>query len=118
MRSQPALLAAAAGSEPAHAMATITRIIEQKRRPNRRNIFLDGTFAFGCNVNIVAKFRLREGVVLSPEQVQQIQLGEVKQECFDEAMKWLKSRLHSRAELHRKLMRREYGEAVVSAVLD
>jgi regulatory protein len=99
-------------------MATITRIIEQKRRPNRRNIFLDGTFAFGCNVNVVAKFRLREGVVLSPEQVQQIQLGEVKQECFDKAMKLLRSRLHSRAELHRNLMRREYGEAVVNAVLD
>jgi regulatory protein len=97
---------------------TITKIIEQKRRPNRRNVFLDGTFAFGCNVNVVAKFRLREGMVLSQDQVQQIQLGEVKQECFDKAMESLGSRLHSRAELHRKLMRREYGEAVVTAVLD
>jgi regulatory protein len=99
-------------------MPTITRIAEQKRRPNRRNVFLDGVFAFGCNVNVVAKFRLHEGMVLSPDQVQQIQLGEVKQECFDKAMESLGSRLHSRAELRRKLLRREYGEAVVNAVLD
>src|SRR3954451_12714347 len=99
-------------------MAVVTQISEQKRRPNRRNVYLDGAFAFGCNVNVVAKFRLREGMSLSDEQVRQIQLGEVKQECFDRAMEALESRMHSRAELSRKLMRREYGEAVVSAVLD
>ena len=99
-------------------MPVVTRISEQKRRPNRRNVYLDGAFAFGCNVNVVAKFRLREGMTLSEEQVRQIQLGEVKQECFDRAMEALESRMHSRAELFRKLMRREYGEAVVNAVLD
>lgn len=99
-------------------MPVVTQISEQKRRPNRRNVFLDGAFAFGCNLNVVAKFRLREGMSLSEEQVRQIQLGEVKQECFDRAMEALSSRLHSRAELRRKLARREYGDAVVDAVLD
>lgn len=99
-------------------MPVVTRISEQKRRANRRNVYLDGAFAFGCNVNVVAKFRLREGMSLSDEQVRQIQLGEVKQECFDRAMEALESRMHSRAELYRKLMRREYGEAVVNAALD
>lgn len=99
-------------------MPTITRITEQKRRPNRRNIFLDGAFAFGVNVNVVARFRLVEGMVLSAEQVRQIEVGEVKQECFDQAMKFLERRLHSRAELFKKLMRREYGEKIVNEVLD
>ena len=69
-------------------------------------------------MNVVAKFRLREGMSLSDEQVGQIQLGEVKQECFDKAMEYLGSRLHGRAELRKKLARREYGDAVVDAVLD
>ena len=99
-------------------MPTVTRISEQKRRPNRRNVHLDGTFAFGCNVNVVAKFRLREGMNLSEEQVKQIQHGEVRQECFDTALEAIGSRLHSRSELHRKLTRQEYGEAVINAVLD
>jgi len=87
-------------------MPTITRVSEQKRRPNRRNVYLDGAFAFGCSLNVVAKFRLREGMTLSDDQIRQIQLGEVKQECFDRATESLSSRLHSRSELRRKLLRR------------
>lgn len=98
-------------------MPVVTKITEQNRRPDRRSIHLDGAFAFGCNLNVVAKFKLREGMALSEEQVRLIELGEVKQECFDWAIKHLTSRLHSRAELRKKLMRREYGEAVVDAVL-
>ena len=99
-------------------MPLVTKISEQRRRANRRNVHLDGAFAFGCNLNVIARFRLREGMSLTDEQVRQIQLGEVKQECFDRAMEYLQGRLHSRAELSKKLMRREYGEAVVNAVLD
>ena len=99
-------------------MPLVTKIVEQKRRANRRSVYLDGAFAFGCNVNVVARFRLREGLTLSPEQVEQIRQGEVRQECFDHATKLLGTRLHSRAELRRKLIRAEYGEPVVDAVID
>src|SRR3954470_14255951 len=81
------------------AMPTITKIIEQKKRPNRRNIYLDGAFAFGLNDNVVARFRLREGMTLTDEQVRDIAAGEVRQECFDYAMKCLQARLHSTSEL-------------------
>jgi regulatory protein len=99
-------------------MPTITKILPQKKRPNRRNIYLDGVFAFGLNDNVVARFRLREGLVLSDEQVAQIAQGEVRQECFDDAMKYLSSRMHSRSELRRKLLRREFGEAVIEGVFE
>ena len=98
-------------------MPTITKIVEQKKRANRRNIYLDGAFAFGLNDNVVARFRLREGMVISAEMVAEIAAGEVRQECFDYAMKYLQMRLHSTAELRRKLVRREYGEAVVDGVI-
>jgi regulatory protein len=96
----------------------ITKILEQKRRPNRRNIYLDGRFAFGCNLNVVARFRLRVAMNLTEQQVREIQQGEVRQEALDHALRLLQSRLHSRAELHRKLMRREYGEQIINGVLD
>ncbi|MBC8106122.1 MAG: RecX family transcriptional regulator [Anaerolineae bacterium] len=99
-------------------MPVITQISEQKRRENRRNIFLDGVFAFGCNINVVARFKLREGMKLSDEQVRAIQLGAVKQECFDKAMRYLQTRLHSRSELQKKLKRQEWGDAVIDAVLE
>lgn len=99
-------------------MPVITKIAEQKRRANRRNIHLDGRFAFGCNINVVAKFQLKEGMTLTPQQVERIQQGEVRQECFDKAMEFLQTRLHGRAELSRKLMRGEYGEDVINGVLE
>lgn len=99
-------------------MPTITKISEQKRRENRRNVYLDGRFAFGCNLNVVAKFKLREGMNLTPEQVRAIEEGEVRQECFDKALEYLGLRLHSRAELAKKLTRREYGQTIISGVLD
>ena len=98
-------------------MPIVTKILEQKRRANRRNIYLDGRFAFGLNDNVVARFRLREGMNLTEVQIEQIEQGEVRQECFDDAMKYLKSRLHSRAELRRKLVRREHPEEMIDEVL-
>jgi regulatory protein len=98
-------------------MPKVTKISEQRRRGNRRNIYLDGAFAFGCNVNVVARFRLREGLDLTDEKVQEIQLGEVKQECFDSAIKLLESRLHGTTEIRRKLSRKEWGNEVIEAVI-
>jgi regulatory protein len=99
-------------------MPLVTKIVEPKRRPNRRNIFLDGKLAFSCNVNVVARFRLREGLSLTDEQVQEVLGGQVRQECFDKAMQLLQRRPHSRAELFKKLTRQEYSQALVNGVLD
>src|SRR3990167_7059130 len=99
-------------------MPTITNIVEQKRRANRRSVFLDGKFAFGCNINVVARFRLRVGMELSAEQVEAIRRGGGRQECMDKALELLGRRLHSRAELAKKLGRQEYGQEIVNEVLD
>lgn len=99
-------------------MPTITQISEQRRKANRRNVYLDGAFAFACNVNVVAKFRLTEGLVLSSEQVDAIKQGEVRQECYDHAMRFLQRRMHSRSELKAKLGRQEYDAATIESVLD
>ena len=99
-------------------MSIITKIQPQKRSANRRSVFLDGSFAFGCNLNVIARFRLREGLSLTADEIEQIQRGEVRQECFDAAMRYLESRLHSRRELKTKLMRKEIGEPIIEGVLD
>jgi regulatory protein len=97
---------------------TVTRIVEQKKRANRRSIFLDGTFAFGVNLNVVAKFGLHEGQQLSVEDVEAIQKGSVRQECFDHAMRFIEKRMQSRRELEQKLTRQEYGPAIIQSVIE
>lgn len=99
-------------------MPLITKILEQKRRANRRSVLLDGKFAFGCNINVIAKFKLKEGMSLSAEQVEGILQGAVRQECFDAAMRFLQRRMHSRDELRRKLTRQEYTGETVDLVIE
>src|ERR1051325_2660192 len=99
-------------------MAVITEIVEPKGKPNRRRVYLDGKFAFSVKLNVVAKFRLREGMELSPQQIEAIEQGEIRQECLDRAMKYLSGRLHSREELRKKLVRQEYSAAMIDEVLE
>jgi regulatory protein len=99
-------------------MAVITQIVGPKGRPNRRRIYLDGRFAFSVKLNVVAKFRLREGMELSSAQLAAIEQGEIRQECLDRAMKYLSGRLHSREELRKKLIRQEYSQQLIDEVLD
>jgi SOS response regulatory protein OraA/RecX len=99
-------------------MPLITQILEAKGKGQRRRIYLDGKFAFTIKLNVVARFRLREGMDLSSAQIQQIETGEVRQECLDRAMKYLSGRLHSAAELKRKLLRQEYSPAMIDEILE
>lgn len=80
-------------------------------------MYLDGRFAFGCHLNVVARFGLREGLSLSAEQIAEILRGEVRQGCFDAAIRLLQTRLHARSELRTKLMRQDFGAEVVTEVL-
>ncbi len=99
-------------------MPTITQITEQKRRKNRRSVYLDGKFAFGCNLNVVAKFRLQEGMTISADELVTIEQGELRQECFDRAIRFLERRLHSRSELNTKLKKYDYPTDLITVVLD
>ena len=99
-------------------MPKITAITEQRRRKNRRSVYVDGEFTFGLNVNVVARFRLREGMEVSEDLLQEIEVGEVRQEAFDHAMRLLGMRMQSERELRQKLGRKEYGDRVIDAVIE
>lgn len=98
-------------------MPSITRISPSKRGANWRRVYLDGAYAFTLNENVVARFLLREGMTLSAEQIDSIRKGEIRQECFDLALRHVQMRLHSRSELEKKLVRREYPPDIIDEVL-
>ena len=99
-------------------MPKITAISEQRRRKNRRSVHIDGEFAFGCNLNVVARFRLREGMTISESLRKEIEEGEVQQEAFDHATRLLGMRMQSERELRTKLGRKDYGAGAIDAVIE
>jgi regulatory protein len=99
-------------------MPTVTRIEPQRRRENRRNVYIDGEFAFGLNLNVVARFRLREGMTIDDSLRQEIETGEVRQEAFDHAIRLIGQRMQGERELRQKLGRKEYGPGIIDAVVE
>lgn len=45
----------------------VTAIVAQKNNPSRCSIYLNDEFAFGCTMDIVLKYRLAKGQILSNE---------------------------------------------------
>jgi regulatory protein len=99
-------------------MPVITKIAEPPRRPSRRRIYLDGKFALTVNLNVIAKFRLREGKTISDADLRAIEQGHVRQTCLDHALRYLSHRLHSRQQLRQKLLRKSFMPAMIEDVLD
>lgn len=66
-------------------MPNVTHISEQQRRPSRRNVHLDGSFAFGCNVNDVAVRALDDGRLakLDPAVARRRLVGMLQRRGFD-----------------------------------
>jgi hypothetical protein len=53
-------------------MPTITKICATKRAPNRHSVYLEGKFAFACNQNVIARYRLRQGIEISDAKIREI----------------------------------------------
>ncbi len=96
----------------------ITSIEAQKKRRNRLSIFLDGEFAFGLHVAIVARFNLKTGDVLANERISDILHSEDFRKVKENAFRYLGRRAHSEQELRIKLKQKDYNESSVSEVIN
>jgi len=96
---------------------TITQIVVQKKRKNRCSIFLDGEFGFGLHQDVVLKFALKKGDVLTDEKIEKIIFAEEKKKAFDRAVKILSHRDRSEHEMRSRLLDAGYEEKIVELVM-
>ena len=92
---------------------TITRIVRQKKDPDRASIFLDEAFAFGLAVDLVIDAGLRKGMPLSAGRQRELL---VRQEAFAAkaaALRYVTHRARTAEEVRRALTQKGYAEAMV-----
>ncbi len=53
-------------------MPKITSVEPQKKNPRRFNVFLDGTFAFGADEDLIVDKRLIVGKIINPEDLEKL----------------------------------------------
>ncbi len=96
----------------------ITKIVVQKKRKNRCSIFLDEEFGFGLHQDIVLKYKLKKGDVLTTDQIEDILISEEKNKAKERAIKFLSYRDRSEKEMVTKLHQIGYDESIIDFVIN
>jgi regulatory protein len=100
-------------------MKTITAIKTQNRRrgSERAGIYLDGSFAFSMERDMVVKRGLWLEQTLSDSEVKELALVEVSGRCYNAATRLLSYRPRSEAELRTRLSQRFDREIIEGVIL-
>jgi regulatory protein len=96
--------------------ATITSIKQQKRNPQRVNIYLDGNYAFPLS-KIVAAW-LKVGQKLRQEEILKLQFKEEIEVAFQKAVNFISYRPRSQSEVERNLKKNEVAEALFPEIIE
>jgi regulatory protein len=93
----------------------ITALSVQKRNPKRVNVHLDGEYAFGLS-RITAAW-LEVGQVLSESKIGELQAADKLEAAYQTALNFLSFRLRSENEVRSNLLKHNFSEEVILAVL-
>jgi len=96
----------------------ITKLSRQKRKENRFSLYVDGSFTAGLSAETVARFKLREGKEINPEQLENAIFEEEKQYARNYAFRLLSYRNRSQKEILERLKRRGYPETVINSIVE
>lgn len=94
---------------------TITALKQQKRDPQRVNVYLDGEFAFGL-AKILAAW-LQVGETLGERKIGELQNDDALEKAYQRALNFLGYRPRSTAEVERNLRKHKVAEGAIEAVL-
>jgi regulatory protein len=97
-------------------MRKITALKQQKRNPDRVNVYLDGEFAFGLS-KIVAAW-LKVGAELSDEKIVDLQAKDEVEVALVKAYNFLSYRARTDKELRDRLAKYGFEEPVANEVMD
>lgn len=95
----------------------ITKIENQKRRPGRKNIFVDGEFLAGVSAETLVRLALRAGDEIGPEQIRALQQTEELLGARNRALRFLATRPRTTREVRDKLREREFGDLEIDRVI-
>ncbi len=91
----------------------VTALKFQKGNKERVNVYLDGTYAFGLSA-VIAATRLRRGQVLSDVEIAELQTQDERDRAYDQAIRFLRYRPRSRAEMEQYLRGKHFSEDAVN----
>lgn len=95
----------------------VTAITEQKKDTGKRNIFIDGEYAFALPMQDIVYFKIKEGQEIAEGTVAFIRKNLVYIKAQDVALRMLGYKMRTIAEIRRKLEEKEFSEDIIEEVL-
>ena len=95
----------------------ITRIESQKRRPGRKNVFVDGTFIAGASDEAILRLGLRSGDEVGPELVERLLNTESYITARAAALRLLSVRPRSVHEIRDRLQKKGFPASDIEDVI-
>jgi regulatory protein len=95
----------------------VTGIERQKGNPRKANVYLDGEFAFGIHIDLLASLGIRAGDTLGKEAIENILAQEEFSLAKSYSLRYLGRRRRTVKEVHDKLIQREFSPHTVEAVI-
>jgi regulatory protein len=96
----------------------ISKIEPQKKNKKRSTIYIDGNFAFGLSNEILLKSDLHEGDAIDEATIKNVLLEQEKQKIRERALRILRYRKRSVAELKTRLMKIGFDIELVQDVVE
>lgn len=99
-------------------MRTITKISKQKNTSHRYNIYLDDSFAFGVDEDVLLKNNLHKGLALTDNQIAKLLDDELIQKAYLLAIRYLSYRMRTKLELQIYLRKKEIDEMIIEQTIE
>ena len=100
-----------------HAIYQITLIESQKHDENRVNVYLDGSFAFGLEKDVLIRHHLHEGDTINDQVIDGVLLSEERTQAKEKALSLLSYRARSTKELKNRLKEKGFTERTIQRVI-
>ncbi|WP_256864654.1 recombination regulator RecX [Marinilactibacillus piezotolerans] len=84
--------------------------IQAQKRPGRYNIYLGEEYAFPVDEELIIKYMLHKGMVLSPAFQEELKVEDVSRKAYQRALNYLSYGLRSEKEVRDDLKEKEFEE--------
>lgn len=95
----------------------ITAIKQQKKRPDRYSVYIDGEYCFGLSENDLVDLGLYKGQEFTPEQLDEMRQASAVGKAYDRALNYVSIRPRSEQEIARYLQRKQYEPEIIKEAI-
>ena len=97
---------------------TVTAIEQQKKDPDKYNVFVDGEFAFSLYMQDILFFKIKENEEIAEDKYSYIVNEVIYIKAQDKALNYLGFKMRTEKEIRDKLESYDYSENVIERVME